>query len=103
MKRLTKQQIELIKELKAKGLIVKEIASKVKCSIDAVTYHTNDNYRNYKKGEYARSKYRHLTKQEKKIRYNKSKEYFKEYFKNRYHNDLEFRNKHLERVKRNQK
>jgi predicted transcriptional regulator len=79
-----------IKELKEKGLTNKQIAIQLGISEGKVTYWTNPNS-NIKMKEKSKKFYHSLTDQQKKELLSKRKEYMRNYFKNRYNNDSDFR------------
>ena len=99
MKRLTKQQIKEIKESK-KGLL--ETARQFKVNPNTIKYHRLEEFRNYLR-EYAKERYRKMTKEQKRKNLDKKKEFQRNYQNKRYHKDKEFREKQLERAKKYQR
>jgi ribosome-binding ATPase YchF (GTP1/OBG family) len=87
--KLTKQQIELIKERK-KTITVLEIAKEFNISPSLVRYWTG---RREKQIKQSAERIKNLSEEEKLIRYNKLKEYQKNYHKEKYLNDPIFREK----------
>ena len=100
MTKLTKKQIEEIRKLHKEGMKVKELAIKFKVQLRTIRYWL---WYREKSLEIQKNYDKNMNPEKKKERYNKYKEYRNNYFKNKYTNDEEFRNKHIERVKRNRK
>jgi len=91
--KLTKQQIELIKE-KKKTMTSLEIAKEFNISPSLVRYWTGRREKCIKESI---ERIKNLSKEDKLIRYNKLKDYQKNYHRNKYLNDSEFREKAKER------
>ena len=72
----TKEQIDEMKQLRKDGVSTYEIARKLKCSQGIVCYHTDKT-----------TKQRHS--------YAVRAEYYKDYHRNRYNNDPEFKSKQI--------
>jgi len=96
MTKLTKEQIKEMIEMKDKFPVI-EIINKFNIQKGTFYHHTNPEYRE-KVRQYQKKRYNNLSIEEKKIRLNKSREFQKNYHKNRYKNDEEFRKKQIERV-----
>ena len=97
MKRLTKEQIEEIKKLSSEGKFQKDIAKIVGVSQTAVLYHTNGNYKEDRK-EHSKKTFKNLSKEDRKKLTAKRKEYMRQYMRNRYNKDFQFRRKQIDRV-----
>ena len=96
MKLTTKQINDLINQ-KDKG--VTKVCKEFNIAKNTFYWHTNPSFRE-KERAYQRERYNKLTKQQKKEILNKRRSYQKNYHKNRYNTDEEFKKKHLERVKK---
>ena len=97
--KLTKIQIEDINELRKNGVSYNEIKEKYKVSSSCIQYHTSDLIRT-NAIEKSKRFFKNLSPEKKKERYRKSRIYFKDYFKRRYHNEPEYRKKFIEYVKK---
>lgn len=84
MTKITKKIEAQMRKMRKSGLTLKETAEKLHTSRILVSYHTDDE-----------SKKRIM---ERNVKYQKKTGYMKKYFPNRYHNDEEFREKHIEKV-----
>lgn len=87
--RLTEKQISEMKQLQKEGLSYPEISIKLKIKYHSVIYHLNDNYR--------KKTIERVKKNRKKSDGEKNKKYHRDYQKDRYANDSEFRKKQQER------
>ena len=96
MTKVTKQQKELMKELRSKGLSYKEIADKLNIKPNIVQYHLNEESR-IKSIDRCKKNYKKLSSEEKKKLTKKRVPYMREYLNKRYKTDEEFREKHKER------
>jgi hypothetical protein len=90
-KNISNTEIEAMKALKSNGKSYEKISRQFNISEACVRYHLDPKYRESVKVS--------QSKQRKKP---ERKKWMADYFKNRYNNDKEFREKHLERVKRYQ-
>lgn len=99
--KLTKKQIEKIKEMKAEGISEYVIADKFKVNQRTINYHTNEQS---KKNtiQAAIKRFKNLPFKKRQEIYQKRKEYQREYRKRRYHNDPKFREK-LKKTSKNYK
>ena len=99
VRKLSLSQIEEIKEIhKTKKIIIKELAEQFNVCTDTIRYHLFENYR-IKRAKYYRERYQNLSKEVKKLQYEKKKPYYKEYMKNRYKTNELFREKQKERAR----
>lgn len=99
-KRLSKELIEELTQRRKKGDSYSRLSLEFKIPATTILYHLNEKYRNRikkERREYEKKKYKTkvFTPEQKAKRNERSKKYFKE----KYNNDLEFRNKHINRVK----
>lgn len=97
--KLTKEQREDIRKLRAEGLTQQAIAKQFGVSQNCIRYHTLTEAK-ANAIVYQTKRYINFPIEKKKELYLKKKPYLKEYFKRRYHNDEEFRRKQIERVKK---
>jgi hypothetical protein len=102
MKKLNEQQIKEIKELAKNGVSYREISRRFGVKLEAIKYHLLPEFKERAK-ELNRLRYKKMSSQEKRIYFDKKKKYQREYHRNRYNNDKEFRNKQIERAKEYQK
>jgi transposase len=100
--RLNKQQIEEIRKISSEGKTNKEVANIFNVSEETIRYHLDEKLRK-KKNELERKRYSKMSKKQKQINLEKHRGYLREYMRNRYHNDEEFRKKHIERVKQSKR
>jgi len=98
--RITKEQISEMKKLSKSGKKYSEIAKQMNISPVVVAYHLDGKYK-IKLIERARKYRDKMSDEEKKRIYESQKEYRKQYFKDRYHSDEEFREKHKARCRKN--
>ena len=91
--RFSKEEIEEIKRLRIKGVLVRDIAKQFKCDRQSIYYHTNEKTKERMKKN-AREWYKKRGN-DKEFK-NKRKKYIREYQRRRYHHDEEYR----ERIKR---
>jgi DeoR/GlpR family transcriptional regulator of sugar metabolism len=99
MKKLTTEQINQIKELYSKGDVTqKKLSLLFNVTQQTINYYVNES-ENKKRREYFMIWYNKLPKEKKRAIYERKKEYVREYIKNRYKNDLEFREKIKQRSK----
>lgn len=98
MTKITKKQIEEIREKYKQGVKVYKLAEEYNLSAATIYYWANDEI-NKKRKEESKKYYANLSQSRKKEIYNNKKEYIKDYMRNRYQRDKEFRKKHIERVK----
>ena len=101
-KRLMREEITELKELRKQGMTQIELAKKYNTSLGTIGYHTNESVR-LKRINYSKSYYRNLPIERKKELNKKKKEYLKNYSKNRYHADKEYRDKILNYQKNRRK
>lgn len=95
MNKLTKQQIEEIKKIYSEGIKdMYQIAKDFKVSQPCVHYWIKSRD---KVLERVKKRVKNLTKEQKKLIYQKKKEYLKNYLRERYQNDPVFREKIKER------
>ena len=80
MKKLTQEQLEDIKKRRAAGESAYKLAEEYHVAQSTICYHTDD-------------------KKKKRDKYDSRKEYLKAYQKRRYHEDEDWRTKHIQRVK----
>ena len=97
--KITKKQINKIRDLKEKGKIISEIVKIIKIPRSTVTYYFNDDY---KEKQIERSK-DYLNKNGDKRNKDNYREYQKNYHRDRYNNDKEYREKVKERNRINNK
>ncbi|MEM3091495.1 MAG: helix-turn-helix domain-containing protein [Candidatus Pacearchaeota archaeon] len=90
MAKLTKEQIEEIKRLKESGKSIKELAELFGVSEITIKWHVDEDFRR-KWMEY-QNNYR---KREKLWLRESNRKYQREYHRNRYHSDKEFREKQI--------
>ncbi|MCK9429491.1 MAG: hypothetical protein M0R17_05765 [Candidatus Omnitrophica bacterium] len=100
--KLTKEQINEIKQMRMEGRKQNDIKEKFNVSLSTIQYHTNEKTKNGVK-ERAKNYSKNLTKDKKNEIYNKKKEYSKKYQKNKYNTDEIFRLKHIQAVKDSKK
>jgi hypothetical protein len=95
----TKEQINKIELLRKEGKKYKEIAEILGIDINKARYWADSNLR---KNMIVSSRKWLLNKpiEQRRVIYNKRKEYFKKYIRERYHNDEQFREKHKERCRK---
>jgi len=98
MAKLTKEQREKIKELYEQGVSTYDLAKIYEVSQNAIMYWISPPERRAKLSKQSAAKYKARTPEEKKAKQKREKSYFANYFKERYHNEPEFRQKHIERV-----
>lgn len=101
-RKVTPEIKEKMIKLRQKGIPYYKIGEKLGFSQNVVNYHLNPEQREkaIKRAEKSNSK---LTKEEIKIKSGKRKNYKENYFKERYHNDPEFRRKVISSVIKYQK
>ena len=92
---MNKQQIQQIKEMRSQGKYYFEIAKHLGITKSKALYWGNEEYRK-NQVEKAREKIRNLDAKERKKYYLKNKEYNKNYRRERYHSDEEFRKRMIE-------
>ena len=102
MKKITNEQIEQIKELKAQGKSERAIAKIIGVTPNTIRYHLSQEFRDYMR-RYNRERYRKMSKEQKENYLKKKRDYQKDYHKNRYQYDPEFRKKQVESSKKYQK
>jgi hypothetical protein len=96
-KRLTEEQIKEIRRLKESGIKAKELKEKFGVSQYTINYWTNETIRENQKKK-ASKWFKGLSKSKKSDIYQKRKEYLRNYYKNRYRNDEEFRKRQIKAV-----
>lgn len=90
MTKLINSQIEEIKKLRSKGRTQMQLAIDYNVSLSTIIYHTNELQRDKKK-ESSKNWFKNLSPEKKKELNKKKKEYWKDYTKNRYKTDEEYR------------
>ena len=100
--RITKEQVVEMKKLMENGKKYSEIAKQMEISPVVVAYHLDKKYK-IKLIERARKYRDKMSDEEKKRIYESQKDYRKKYFKDRYHSDEEFREKHKERCRKSKR
>lgn len=100
--RLTKKQIEEIKEMREKGKTIAEIADAFDVAVLTVFYHLNPHYK-IKLRDYARKRYKKMSREAKRRLFAKRKAYQSKYHRERYTNDPIFRSRQLESVRNNKR
>ena len=98
--KLSKEQIKEIIILNKEGKTQSELAEEFKVCQATILYWVNAKYANEKKLK-ERIYYKNLPQKKKKEMYEKRKEYNKNYHRERYKNDFEFRRKQIDRVMKN--
>ena len=98
MAKLTKEQREKIKELYEQGVNTYDLAKIFEVSQSSIMYWISSPDRRAELSKQSAAKYKARTPEQKKAKQKREKSYFAEYFKQRYHNEPEFRKKHIERV-----
>lgn len=98
--RITKEQVIEMKKLSKNGKKYIEISKHMNISPVVVAYHLEEKYK-IKLLERARKYRDKMSDNEKKRIYESQKDYRKQYFKDRYHSDEEFREKHKARCRKN--
>ncbi len=97
MTKITPKIKEELKRLEDEGLSYGEISLKTDIPISTIKYHLCSKEREYRKKR-SRDVFKNLSPEQKKINQQRQKEYFKVYFKKRYNNEPEFRQRHIKRV-----
>ena len=97
MTRLTKEQIENIKELSNKGIKQEDIAKEVGTTQSMVSYYSSEETRK-NRIESSTKRFNSLSKEEKHKIYVSRRNYNKEYNKRKYNSDSLYRKKIIERV-----
>lgn len=97
--RITPEQIVEMTRLRKIGYSYNHISISMGINIQAVIYHLNPHYKEFVKSS-NRIRNREYYKNHKKKILEKARKYNKVYMKNRYHNDAEFRKRHIELVKK---
>lgn len=93
-KKITKEVIEKMRELKSKGYSYTQISFKLRVNTQTILYHLNEKYREKRK----KSSRKIMKKRYKKLRGDENrKEYARNYCRKRYKNDVEFREKQKKR------
>lgn len=100
--KITKNQIEEIRKLRAEGKTQIEIARRLNINQSSVNYWSNEESRK-KQINKGITHYKGLSKEEKKEIGQKHREYKRNYYKNKYHTDEEYRKKRIEYSKKYQK
>lgn len=90
MTKLNSEQILEIQKLRKEGRTQFEIAVQFKVSISAIQYHTNEKQK-ANQIESSKRWFKNLNKSQRKELYNKRKEYWRNYTRNRYNTDEEYR------------
>jgi len=98
--RLTKNEIKQIKELRE--LSIEQLAKQFNVSKQTIKYHLSNEFRIEKINQVKKYNKKLPKKRKREIQISK-REYFKNYFKQRYRTDKEFREKHIARVIKNSK
>lgn len=102
-RKVTPENVQEMKELREKGKTYGEIAKLFNITDSTAQYHISP-AENKRKKEYSINWWkRHPEIMKKQILSTKKKKYVKEYIFERYNNDLEFRKRFLENVKKSQK
>lgn len=100
MAKLTKEQRENIKRLYEQGVNTYDLAKIFEVSQSSIMYWIFPSKKRKELSNKSKRLYKSKSPEEKKAKQQKEKSYFAEYFKQRYHNEPEFRQKHIERVMR---
>ena len=100
--KITPENLLEIKELLKKGVKQKKIAEIFNISTTTVQYYINPHANKYRK-EYARKYRKEYARKYRKEHSKKYYKYLKEYLKERYNNDSEFRERFIGHVKKSQK
>lgn len=98
--KITNEIKDKIKEMKTKGIFLRDIAKELNISKSTVDYWYNDEMR-IKHSKKCVEKFRNLPIEKKKEIYASRKGYIRKYFNKRYHIDELFREKHKERTRAN--
>lgn len=93
--KLTKEQIDKIKELKNKGITYKKIAEELNVSVQTINYHLNAKTRDYLISK-SKEFYKNLPLEKRRELAKKHIPYQRVYQKNKYHTNELFRNKMIE-------
>ena len=97
--RVTKEQITKIRKLSKKGKTQREISEIMNLPINTIQYWVNETSR--KKGiERAKRWYQKQPKEKRKELNAKQRDYRKNYYKNRYHTDEEYKKRRIEYSKK---
>jgi hypothetical protein len=99
--RLSKQQINEIKNLR-KDFSLRKLSKMLNVCINTIRWHTEESFRNQIR-EYQKNRYQRMNQEAKSEYLNKKREYQKDYHRNRYKNDSEFRKRQIESSKRSKK
>jgi hypothetical protein len=94
MTKLTPEQIEEIKKAYGEGQTCVDLAKAYGVSQPTISYHVNPSVKSNSL-EYVKKAYGEMTPEQKKKKTSQHAEYIKNYMKNRYNNDLEFRKKFI--------
>lgn len=99
MNSLTEQQQI---EIKNSNKTIAELKRIYKVTQNTIKYHQSDEFKSYLR-KYQRERYSKLSKEKRRELLEKNREYQKQYHKNRYANDPEFRKKQIENASQYQK
>jgi IS30 family transposase len=102
MSRLTKEQKDKIAILKQEGKSNREIAVLLGTTLQTIRYWSDSAMRN-KAILSSRKWLLNKPLEQRRVIYNKRKDYFKKYIFERYHNDEVFREKHKQRCRKSNK
>ena len=95
MKKINKFQTIKMREMRKEGKTLKEVGDAFNVAKSTVLYHTSKKYRE-KSLKQMVNRFRCLPREKKREKQEKEKGYQKEYHRNRYKNDLEFRKNQIE-------
>lgn len=97
MKKITKEQVKEIREIYAEGnILIKDLAKQFNVSPNTIGYYLEENSKEKRRIK-QREIYAKLSKEERREKCIKQKEYQKEYHKKRYNSDFEFAEKQRKR------
>lgn len=101
--KLNEAKISEIRKLRSEGNKQKEIAKVMGVSVSTISYWLLSEEKRRKKIEKGIKRFKGLSKEQRRKAYEKRKDYMREYQRRRYNTDEEFRIKHINRVKGNNK
>jgi transposase len=102
MRKITEEQKIEIEKLRNEGKTIKQIAKQFNVAVLTIQYHLSKKLRDRLR-EYGRERYRQMSPEQKKVYFEKKREYLKNYQRNKYHNNEEYRKKRIEWSKQYQK
>ena len=97
--RVTKEQINQMKKLREEGKTQREISEIMNLPISVVQYWLNENLREKNKRR-VREWYKRQSKEKRRELNLRQKEYRRDYYRNRYHTDEEYRKRRIEYSKK---